>query len=85
MVFNLIGSPNKARLLSLKLKKKCEGRDIVHRLFARVRTVGHHRGVGAHFKGIRIILEAFHLFWCPLSLSQVLIGIYSALKSFESM
>lgn len=51
MVSNLIATPNKALLLSLKLKKKCEGRDIVLRLFTRVRAVGHRRGVGAHVKG----------------------------------
>lgn len=58
MVSILIDTSNKALLLSLKLKKKrvCVWmRGSVHRLFTRVRAVHHHRSVGTHLKGIRII------------------------------
>lgn len=33
--------------MPLKLEKKCEGEDLVLRLFTRVRVIGHHRGIGA--------------------------------------
>lgn len=42
--------------MSPKLKKKCEGRDVVLRVFISIRTVGYRRGVGGTWiKGIRMI------------------------------
>ena len=76
MVSNQIDTSNKTLLFSQKLKKKCEGGDVVLRLFTKVRAVVHHKGVRTlGLKGSESSKKP--LFWCtphPQTLTEVLVG-----------